>query len=98
MLRLGVGCAWFARAEKTFWVVSRVRPMAVEAPWGTLVRRGGCAAVAVVLFQVFGGAAETAFRGAGAGAGVVPQPAPVVLDDCSSAGHEAGGGSGAKEA
>jgi hypothetical protein len=78
-------------------VVGGVRSVAVEAPWGALVRMGGTTAVAVAFFMVFRGAAKAASRGAGAGARVVPHPAAVALDDCSFAGQGAGSGSSAEE-
>jgi hypothetical protein len=78
-------------------VVGGVRSMAVEAPWGAFVRRGGATAVAVAFFEVFCGATKAASRGAGAGTRVVPHPAAIALDDCGFSGQEAGSGSSAKE-
>jgi hypothetical protein len=68
-------------------VVGRVRSMAVETPWGALVRMRGAAAVAVALFRVFCRAAQPASGGTCAGARVVPHPAAVALDHCGLSGH-----------
>jgi hypothetical protein len=70
--------------------------MAVVAPWGALVRRGGTAAVGVVLFRVFCGAAKAACR-RGRRNWSYATSAAVALDDCSFLGQEAGSGSHAKE-
>ena len=71
--------------------------MAVEAPWGALMGRGGTTAVAVTFFSVFCRATKAASRGPSTGARVVPSPAAVALDDCNFLGHEASSGGGAKE-
>jgi hypothetical protein len=59
---------------------------------------GGITAVVVTLFQVFRRAAEAAFGGAGAAAGVVPIPAARALYNRGFPGEEPGCSNNAKEA